>query len=315
MATDPLTGLPQRDDLELAISDIRRKRINFGLIVIDLNGLKQINDRLGHQAGDDLIKKAANAIRSSIRAEDTAVRAGGDEFYVVLPGVTTRDLPMVKRGIASALAAVQVKASIGCACGGAGDDPQDLLARADEEMYQEKRRSKQQRPHLAAAITDFAVDELAVTYQFQQALPRDLGAIAGLLNRTGKPPFGLPEFYKAFPAGLWVIRSAHGVTGVVQYVPVSKDAAEALEVGKERKILPGMVDPTSIRLHVLFLTAANRQAAAVLMLRSVKLIGGKHGARITAFANSQDGQRVCERLGFRLLWNHAVAGRLWGRDV
>ncbi len=87
---DMLTGLPNRmalvDALERAIARSRRQGESFGLIYIDLDGFKQVNDTLGHGIGDDLLREVASILAASLRREDLAARLGGDEFAVLLVG-------------------------------------------------------------------------------------------------------------------------------------------------------------------------------------------------------------------------------------
>jgi diguanylate cyclase (GGDEF)-like protein len=86
---DPLTGLQNRRCLEECLErEIRRairSRSRVGVVMLDVDGLKTINDARGHQAGDEVLRQVAAAIRARIRREDFACRYGGDEFTLVLP--------------------------------------------------------------------------------------------------------------------------------------------------------------------------------------------------------------------------------------
>lgn len=92
---DPLTELPNRalfmDRLHLAISQARRYRRNFALLLIDLDRFKEVNDTLGHSAGDQLLIEAAQRIAICVRETDTVARLGGDEFAIVLTEMTVDD--------------------------------------------------------------------------------------------------------------------------------------------------------------------------------------------------------------------------------
>jgi len=124
---DHLTGLPNRPLLHqriaVAISEKRQNEKGVALLLIDLDRFKEINDTLGHQTGDEVLKAAALRLRSCVRESDTAARLGGDEFAVLLPQVT-RDKAMEIAQIISAQlqqpsnindTTLQVGASIGVA--------------------------------------------------------------------------------------------------------------------------------------------------------------------------------------------------------
>ena len=88
--TDPLTGLRNhrafQEDLARELQRVGRSGLPLALVMLDLDGLKAINDKLGHQAGDERLQGLADAINASRRATDLAYRIGGDEFAVILPG-------------------------------------------------------------------------------------------------------------------------------------------------------------------------------------------------------------------------------------
>ena len=150
---DPLTGLPNRillqDRLLQAIRSASREPAPFALLVIDLDGFKDVNDSLGHQAGDSLLQETATRLLRELRQSDTAVRLGGDEFAVLLPTVATKEAAeTVARKLLRALAepiwlndaSVRVAASCGAALFPVhGDEVGDLLRRADRAMYEAKR--------------------------------------------------------------------------------------------------------------------------------------------------------------------------------
>lgn len=104
--TDPLTGLPNRRafDLDLARESSRAQRHGrrLSLAIIDVDGLKRINDRHGHTAGDSHLRAVAHALRSSLRLEDVAYRIGGDEFAVILPDTSSEDAAFLRTRLAQA---------------------------------------------------------------------------------------------------------------------------------------------------------------------------------------------------------------------
>ncbi|NEX59488.1 bifunctional diguanylate cyclase/phosphodiesterase [Noviherbaspirillum galbum] len=148
---DPLTGLPNRSLLDdrLRQAILRAQRTRSGAIVafIDLDNFKLVNDSLGHDAGDDLLKTAASRMVAAVRASDTVIRLGGDEFVIILheQGEDADLSPLqeihaaVARPMMLAGREVQVTCSMGAACYPKdGADPQTLLMNADAAMYRAK---------------------------------------------------------------------------------------------------------------------------------------------------------------------------------
>lgn len=149
---DPLTNLPNRallrDRLEQAVLVERRKGVPFALLVVDLDGFKEVNDDLGHAAGDRVLFRIAERLRGTVRASDTVARLGGDEFAVLVgecgvSGARTvagKLLQALDRPVVVGGRSRRVGASIGIAlCPDHGDDPEELLERADAAMYAAKR--------------------------------------------------------------------------------------------------------------------------------------------------------------------------------
>lgn len=147
---DELTGLFNRRHL---ISELRRqiervaRGASCGVMMIDLDGFKRVNDLMGHDAGDVLLMDIANALTSETRNVDLVARYGGDEFVVVLPDLTPENAVPAAERIIAAVAKVgrerwrdaPVTASIGLTMAEASDDVTALLRRADVEAYAAKR--------------------------------------------------------------------------------------------------------------------------------------------------------------------------------
>ena len=156
---DGLTGLPNRrafDRLLRREADLTcRYGGVFTLIVLDLDGFKQVNDRLGHAAGDALLKSLAASTRACLRASDTAARLGGDEFAILLPRTGGDAADHVVGRLGDAAAALAPAAPPTFCCGileimGGGKTPpapESLMARVDELLY----AAKQKRPAGRAA--------------------------------------------------------------------------------------------------------------------------------------------------------------------
>jgi diguanylate cyclase (GGDEF)-like protein len=153
---DSLTGLANREGLELRLEEEWRRASRYerdlGLVMLDLDGFKQINDSQGHMAGDRILRQAAAAIGDRVRATDLASRYGGDEFVVLCPETADRGLKTLAEGLEETLARHGIRASAGFTQREPSDSSsKDLLARADAAMYRRKRESSAHAGALAAA--------------------------------------------------------------------------------------------------------------------------------------------------------------------
>lgn len=151
-AHDPLTGVLNRTMLDDRLAHAFARRLRRGcdvlVVVVDLDGFKAINDTLGHDTGDVVLKLVADRLQTATRAEDTVARLGGDEFVVVAELVPdSGGEAVVVARIEAALAEPAayggelqpLRASVGAALAEPGDDVRAALARADQAMYARKR--------------------------------------------------------------------------------------------------------------------------------------------------------------------------------
>lgn len=141
--TDALTGLTNRRGWDTLVEDAQMRIDAYGdlvaVAVLDLDGLKQVNDTLGHPAGDRLITTAARALESTAADGDRVARYGGDEFTIMANNVATTDLRRHFGAFVDALDAVGVEASMGfSATGPAVTTIADAFAVADRAMYADK---------------------------------------------------------------------------------------------------------------------------------------------------------------------------------
>ncbi|RMD62387.1 MAG: sensor domain-containing diguanylate cyclase [Alphaproteobacteria bacterium] len=153
---DEITDLPNRalfmDRLSHGLALARRRGTPLAVVLLDLDGFKDVNDTFGHEAGDLLLRSVAQRMKSGLRDSDTLARLGGDEFAILLPAVgSARDARKVVMRVQAALRRPFYLAGdevcIGGSAGGAlypanGADAEELLRCADLAMYEVKRRGK-----------------------------------------------------------------------------------------------------------------------------------------------------------------------------
>ncbi len=153
---DYLTGLPNRalflDQLERAILMAKRNHYKLGVLFLDLDGFKRVNDTLGHEAGDQLLKEVSSRLKGIIRGSDTVARMGGDEFTFVLNDIgATENAAVVAQKIIDELSIPVQLADQQCHIGGSigiafypdhAEDADTLLRLADEAMYVAKQNGK-----------------------------------------------------------------------------------------------------------------------------------------------------------------------------
>lgn len=151
--TDTLTGLRNRRALDIALGELTRHGHAFGLMHIDLDFFKQVNDTLGHAAGDHVLRVVARILTAQTRSSDTVARVGGDEFVVILPEMSdTARLGQVARRIIENLTqpiyfegqSCRISASIGVTVSTFYPSPQAdrMLSDADNALYASKRAGR-----------------------------------------------------------------------------------------------------------------------------------------------------------------------------
>ena len=150
---DALTGIPNRlllfERMEHALRATTRTGRRLAVLFVDLDGFKGVNDRLGHQAGDEVLILVAQRIGEAVRETDTVARLGGDEFVILCADVTDPAQPVeIARRVTAAISrpfvldagTAAISASIGIAEAGGRDSPSELLMRADQAMYAAKQQ-------------------------------------------------------------------------------------------------------------------------------------------------------------------------------
>jgi diguanylate cyclase (GGDEF)-like protein len=150
-STDPLTKVSNIERFYHELAQLQTSGFRYVVLILDLDELKALNDKHGHQAGSTAIQTVANVLRSVVRGTDTIARYGGDEFVVILREADRVGAQIVTNRIRSMLAAerlpqapdVRLTVSIGVAVSGEdGTNSDELLSIADQAMYEEKRARK-----------------------------------------------------------------------------------------------------------------------------------------------------------------------------
>jgi diguanylate cyclase (GGDEF)-like protein/PAS domain S-box-containing protein len=182
---DSLTGLPNRalfmDRLSMALSRAQRSERHVGMVFIDLDRFKLVNDSMGHMAGDKLLVAVAELLRRSIRPGDTVARMGGDEFTVLCEdigdyeeasGIAGRLMEAFKGPIFLEGGPVFVAASMGVAISGSNDSPSSLMRQADTAMYLAKDSGRGRVEIFNEKSHAEAVNMLRTTNELHRALER-----------------------------------------------------------------------------------------------------------------------------------------------
>ena len=244
---DSLTGLPNRtlflDRLNLALARMKRGHEKLGLMFIDLDGFKLVNDTLGHELGDLLLQEAARRLSQSVRRGDTIARLGGDEFTVIMPDLEDpRNGSMVAQRILDTLAKPYnldeheafVSGSIGITVyPDDGDNASHLLRNADAAMYRAKEQGKANYQFFTADLNEEVKERLVLknslikarqgkefALHYQPKLEIRSGRVTSVeaLMRWNNQEFGIVSPAKFIPImeetgmvmeiGEWVIRTA-----------------------------------------------------------------------------------------------------------
>ncbi|HSK97441.1 MAG TPA: EAL domain-containing protein [Euzebyales bacterium] len=237
--TDELTGLPNRralnDASERAVARTRRSGSRVGLVLVDLDGFKGINDAMGHPVGDDLLVQVAHRLESACRGEELLVRLGGDEFAVLLEGLSGEaDAVTMARRLREALEdpyelgghLIAAHASFGVAVMDDAHSFDDLFRHADVALYEAKERGRNQ----------LVVYEPGMDYLMQTdvRLRREMasGFSSGEFSLAYQP---LLDVQTSRPIGLEALMrwnsSSLGPVSPAAFIPVAERSGMIIELG------------------------------------------------------------------------------------
>ncbi|MER5890812.1 EAL domain-containing protein [Streptomyces sp. NPDC001941] len=293
---DPLTDLPNRalftDRVRRALGGRRAGDATAAVLFIDLDGFKGVNDRLGHQAGDELLVQAARRLQESVRAGDTAARLGGDEFAALILGDGTRDraareyqvcdiadrlrLTLSQPYRVEGGQEVRVAASIGVAFAEPGIGAGDLLRNADLAMYRAKKGGKNRVELYAPQMQAEVVRRTELAARLRTALHE------GEFALLHQPVVNLATGRVSAVAAQARWRSAQGILFTpAEFLRVADDNERTAELGRwlleeaveqaAERAAAGHAVPVSVRL------SARRLLDKSLPLGSVEALLTRHG--------------------------------------
>jgi diguanylate cyclase (GGDEF)-like protein len=238
---DPLTGLPNRtllaDRFSLMIVQARRRGVSLGVLFIDLDDFKLVNDTQGHAAGDELLQEAAKRLQSALRDGDTVARISGDEFAVILGDLARPDdAALVAQKIIDRLAApatiqgqeVVVTASIGIATFPAdGDNAETLLGAADAAMYRAKQSGRNAFQFFTADINQRTRARAQMGHELRRALERREFSLhyQPKIDLTNGQPCGAEALLR------WN-HPERGRVAPVEFIPVLEETGLIVPVGE-----------------------------------------------------------------------------------
>lgn len=238
---DALTGLPNRLALLMRLAQLlpeaRRHEWQVAIMFLDLDRFKIINDTLGHQVGDDLLREVACRLSNVVRETDFVARLGGDEFVVILPGISTpSDAALVAGKIIAALSTqihaegheLHTSPSIGISIfPNDGPDGDTILKNADTAMYHAKAAGRNNYQFFAADMNLASAERLDIERKLRHAIARNELALCfqPQFRADGSRPTGVEALVR------WH-HPSDGMISPVRFIPVAEETGIIVEIGE-----------------------------------------------------------------------------------
>jgi diguanylate cyclase (GGDEF)-like protein len=236
---DPLAGLPNRATLLARADAATAARAgtarSFGLLFVDLDRFKQVNDTLGHRGGDALLKQVGARLSAAMREGDTVARVGGDEFVALVHGTSEADAHHVAGRLVSAMEApftvqgqeLLVTASVGIDWSDGSIAPSDLLVNADRAMFRAKETGRRRTVTYDREMAQW----MDAHRGMEQDLRRAIGA--GQLEVAAQP---IVDLATRMPVGVELLarwnRPGHGPVSPALFIPVAEETGLVVELGR-----------------------------------------------------------------------------------
>ncbi|MTW13372.1 EAL domain-containing protein [Pseudoduganella eburnea] len=239
---DTLTGLPNRslicDRLEQSLAHAERNKESVLVAFIDLDSFKLVNDTLGHNAGDELLKEVASRMVGCVRREDTVGRFGGDEFVLVLPHVNDNPqvlAPLLNKILESVVQPIVLegqKMQVSCSIGVAvyprdGRDTDTLMMHADAAMYRAKESGKNNCQFYTSEMNAGLEEKLALTEGLRKALEEQQLFLAyqPKIDLHSGSMFGVEALLR------WQ-HPQRGLVSPAQFIPLAEENGLIIQIGE-----------------------------------------------------------------------------------